>query len=189
MERWFPCTLFLLLFWEGGWLLYRKTISASRGSRENHLTGAERLFSPFTFHFSRWEWWLDFPTVAWWAGCALWETISGCAGRYPCCAWTIFSCGAAERYPRAGARGRGARGKDKPGWVGVPTPAGVKECLFSFTGLFVYALRVAPSLASIAFLACSNTALKASGLAMASSDRDLRSRSMLAALRPSMKRE
>lgn len=51
------------------------------------------------------------------------------------------------------------------------------------------ALSAAPSLASMAFFASSKTALKPSGFAMASSARDLRSRSTLAALRPSMKRE
>lgn len=50
-------------------------------------------------------------------------------------------------------------------------------------------LRAAPALASIAFLARSNTALKPSGLAIASSERDLRSKQIPAALSPSMKRE
>ena len=111
MERWFPCTLFL----GGGWLLYRKTISASRGSRENHLTGAERLFSPFTFHFSPFTFHLSLFTMGMVAG-------------FPNCRLVGRLCfmgndirlrrtismlrmddiqpRAAERYPRAGARGK-----------------------------------------------------------------------------------
>ena len=91
-----------------------------------------------------------------------------------------------DKYARL-APGQGVQ--NKPGWLGVPIQPGLRELVYFRCRKVVYALRVAPSLASIAFLACSKTALKASGLAIASSDRDLRSRSMLAALRPSMKRE